>query len=69
MENIIIICLSIYIVVREILYFIERRDMLDRLMSKNITEYKENVKVEPNIYQEESALENIEFHREEIENA
>lgn len=33
--------------------FKERKDTLDRLMAKNLPEYKDNIKPEENVYSEE----------------
>lgn len=67
MQEIFIIGLILVIIVREVFNFIERREMLDRLMSRNINEYKDNIKPEKNNYGEPSNLEPLENHREDID--
>jgi len=49
----IILALIAFLLVREVLAYRERRDMLDRLMAKNLPEYKDNQKEEPNEFEEE----------------
>lgn len=53
MEIILIIILAVITLVSLILGYIERKDLLDRLMSKNIVEYK-SLKEEPNELGEEN---------------
>jgi hypothetical protein len=53
MDYLVIIILSIFLGVREYLHFKERKDMLDRLMSRNFTEYKDNASPEPNNFKSE----------------
>lgn len=48
MELIIILALLIFIALREVMNFIERRDMLNRLMAKDYPEYKQLDDVTPN---------------------
>lgn len=47
-ETLTIIVLSTLLALREFLSYKERKDMLDRLMAKSFTEYKDNDKPEPN---------------------
>lgn len=42
------ILLLIYVLIREILAYKERREMLDRLMSKDLTDFKTNTQEEDN---------------------
>ena len=39
--------LSAIIVIQAIIHYVERRDMLNRLMSKSLTEYRQDVKNPP----------------------
>lgn len=48
LEYLVIIILSGFLALREYLHFKERKDMLDRLMSRSFTEYKDNTNPEPN---------------------
>ena len=47
-EALVIITLSALLALREVLHHKERKDMLDRLMARNFTEYKDNERAEPN---------------------
>ena len=51
------------------MFFVERRDMLDRLMSKDLDQYKDNVKTEPNDFGKLTSLDELEEHKEDIINA
>jgi hypothetical protein len=51
--ELIIASLIIFILVKEVMYFKERKDILDRLMAKNLPEYKDNAKEEQNDYGKE----------------
>ena len=53
MEIITIIALSLIIVVLLVLSYLERKDLVDRLMSKDIVEYK-SIKEEQNEFGEEN---------------
>jgi len=53
--ELIVITLILYILAKEVMYFKERKDTLDRLMAKNLPEYKDNIKPEENIYSDEDA--------------
>lgn len=46
--EILTVLLCALLLVREGLHFMERRDMLDRLMAKSLPEFKDNAKAEPN---------------------
>lgn len=48
MEYFVITILSALLGVREYLHYKERKDMLDRLMARSFTEYKDNDKPEKN---------------------
>lgn len=48
MENITLLVLVILNIVQLYLGFVERDRLQDRIMAKNLPEYKDNVKVEPN---------------------
>lgn len=48
MEYIAIVLLSGLLAYREYLHHKERGDMLDRLMARNFTEFKDNANPEPN---------------------
>jgi hypothetical protein len=48
LEYLVIIILSGFLALREYLHFKERKDMLDRLMSRSFVEYKDNTNLEPN---------------------
>jgi len=59
--------LFILLVVREYLSFKERKDMLDRLMSKNFQEYKDNTQLEENhLEPEPDGTSEIEESKQEI---
>ena len=64
--EIIIIALIILLGVREYLSSRERADMLDRLMSRNIQEYKDNTENEENELEVESSTIPIDQAKEEI---
>jgi len=69
LEPIVIIGLLILLLVREYLSFKERREMLDRLMAKDLSEFKDNQTVEENKFAPpDSGLEDVEQAQEEIIN-
>ena len=64
-----VIAISAVLIVKEFVHYKERYEMLDRLMAKNLPEFKDNVKEEENDYgKEDENLIDIEEAREEIEN-
>ena len=59
--------LSIFIVVREVLHFKERKDMLDRLMAKSLPEYKDNHEPEKNdIEPKDDGLQDLDEVRDQL---
>jgi len=48
MDTVIILALIIFLIWREWLSFHERENLVDRLMARNLPEYKDNVAPEPN---------------------
>lgn len=65
--EVIIIGLIIFLGLREYLSHRERKDMLDRLMSKNFQEYKDNDKQEENhLEPEDDGLLDVEDAKEKI---
>jgi hypothetical protein len=67
--ELILIAIIIYLGVKEYLTHVERKDMLDRLMAKNLPEYKDNSQPEENEYPEEDKnLIDLDDAREELEN-
>jgi hypothetical protein len=68
-EIIAIVILAILLVGKEFLIYRERHDMLDRLMAKNLYDYKDTNQPEANhLEPQDLGLEDIELAREEIEN-
>ncbi len=56
-----------YIIWREHLAYLERRELVDRLMAKNLPEFKDNVATEPNHLEDKpSDLIDLEDGREEL---
>lgn len=67
MEYAVIAALFIFTGIREYLNFKERKDMLDRLMSRNFTEYKDNEKPEKNqLEPEDDGLTDLEEAKNEM---
>lgn len=46
--DLIVILLTALLLIREGMHFVERRDMLDRLMSRSLPEFKDNQSTEEN---------------------
>jgi len=69
MEIITIIALTIIILTREIVHFLERKDLSDRLMSKSLDDFKVNTTSdEENVYmeEEEDTITNLEEAKKDI---
>lgn len=62
----IVIALIILYGFREFLLFKERKEVMDRLMSKNLPEFKDNAKPEDNELEEKEESETLEDAKEEI---
>lgn len=48
MEILVIVIFAALLALREVIHYKERKDMLDRLMARSFTEYKDNEKPEEN---------------------
>lgn len=67
MEYVFIVVLTGIFIFREVLHYRETKDLLDRLMSRNYLEYKDNQNPEDNDFGEkESDLVGIEQAKEDI---
>lgn len=52
MELLIVLTLSVLLIIHEIISYRERQSMLDRLMAKNLPEYKDNQTTQDNTIDE-----------------
>lgn len=69
MEIITVIALTTIIIAREIIHFMERKDLSDRLMSKSLDDFKVNTATdEENVYSEEKddTVTNLQDAKEDI---
>lgn len=68
MDLLVTLGLIVLLGLREYTAFVERKDMLDRLMSRNLPEYKDNAKPEPNqLEPQASDLTDLDEAREELD--
>lgn len=68
MEILAVLALTVLLGLREYTSFVERKDMLDRLMSRNLPEYKDNAKPEKNqLEAPPSELIDLDAAREELD--
>ena len=65
-ELVVIIALLLFIGIREYFTFKERKELLDRIMARNFTEYKDNVTLEPNEEPKEDPTVEMEQAQEEV---
>lgn len=66
LETLTILILTGLLIFKELSFGKERKDLLDRIMAKTFTEYKDNNEPEPNSFeQEDDGTEDIEFIKKE----